>query len=154
MRLYDSPEIFERPPERVATVYQSSFPLLSSKMAYLRAFRVPTNCIQKAMFDSGRRGPCTSSGRALRADRSGAERECPVDISPVQILSHRHCMFKGFGRPKPLFFSEIWCFSNFLRLSALKNEPTAQLRQYIQDDRLDSLKVYYIILTIILYSNN
>ena len=50
--------------------------------------------------------------------------------------------------------SEIWCFSNFLRLSALKNEPTAQLRQYIQDDRLDSLKVYYIILTILLYSNN
>ena len=38
--------------------------------------------------------------------------------------------------------------------SALKNEPTAQLRQYIQDYRLDSLKVYYIILTIILYSNN
>ena len=31
MRLYDSPEIFERPPERVATVYQSSFPLLSKK---------------------------------------------------------------------------------------------------------------------------
>lgn len=51
-------------------------------------------------------------------------------------------------------FSQNWCFSNFLRLSALKNEPTAQLRQYIQDDRLDSLKVYYIILTIILYSNN
>ena len=28
-------------------------------------------------------------------------------------------------------FSQNWCFSNFLRLSALKNEPTAQLRQYI-----------------------
>ena len=84
--------IFERPPERVTSVNQSSSPLLSSKMAYLRAFWVPTNCIQKAMFDSGRRGPCTSGGRALRADRSGAERERPVDISPV---SHRRCKIKG-----------------------------------------------------------
>ncbi len=30
-----------------------------------------------------------------------------MDISPVQILSHRRCMFKGFGIPKPLFFPKI-----------------------------------------------
>ena len=65
---------------------------------------------------------------------------------------------QGFRDSETLIFSKnlafLKLFSNFLRLSALKNEPTAQLRQYIQDDRLDSLKVYYIILTIILYSNN
>ena len=51
--VYFAKSIIERPPERVAVHFQSSSPLLSSKMAYLRAFWVPTDCIQKAMFDSG-----------------------------------------------------------------------------------------------------
>ena len=52
---------------------------------------------------------CIPAGH-VGTDRSGAERERPVDISPVQILSHRRCMFKGFGIPKPLFFSRNLAF--------------------------------------------
>ena len=57
--------IVERPPERVATVYQSSFPLLSSKMAYLCDALFLTLCIQESEV------------------RFGTQR------SQVQILSHR-----------------------------------------------------------------
>ena len=73
MRLYDSPEIFERPPERVATVYQSSFPLLSSKMAYLCAPWVPIFCIQKQCSIRDAEGPARPVDVQGRPKRSGEE---------------------------------------------------------------------------------
>jgi len=81
--------VFWATTERVAALFQSSFPLLSSKMAYLRAFRVPINCIQKAMFDSGRRG------RRFKS--------CRIDAACSRVSGDRN----------PYFFPKIWRFSNF-----------------------------------------
>ena len=112
---------FERPPERVTADYQSNSPLLSSKMAYLRAFRVPTNCIQKAMFDSGRRGG-----------------KCPVDISSVQILSHRLFYARKLliNKRFPGFLFMLTSVPYFWRVTNL----VTNLRIFSCRDRISSLQ--------------
>ena len=77
-------------------------------------FTGPDVLYTKSNVRFGTQRPCTSSGRALRADRSGAERKCPVDISQVQILLHRlfyarklliNKWFPGFFMLTTLFLS-------------------------------------------------
>ena len=111
---------FERPPERVATVYQSSSPLLSSRMAYLCDARLLTLCIQNPRFDSGRRG---RRFKSCRIDFFNARNPAKVAESSgflyvnfraffcrSRIWSRIYAFFRVSNRAAPLHIRISFCY--------------------------------------------